>query len=384
MRKEINITSGIKLFCVLAAGSFLLSACGKGEQKNEEISVTLTETDVTKPDLEYPFVTESENGYYVWECISQDWFWDRLIFMDKESGRVVPLCNRPDCGHEGAECNAYFPLMLSGADGIDKHYLQYYEGSLYAVGLSADDYASIFRIKADGSEWEISTKLYRVNYASSGWRTPDLLIDDGYVYFVDSKQSHMKLERIPINGKNAEIVFDVDGDWPVDIRWLKSNDGVIFFQAIEFVDENWENAIDRVYCYDPKVGQCRLVKELTGPYSVQNGVVYYTNEGALCRYSIEKQSTETIADCQMNVLNITLTKNFIILCDQMRDHSLTIFDYEGKKLATVQDTVRLDCYLGGNSDMLFGIWGDERGFGVCFLDLTRPLEELQWEKLAAD
>ena len=124
-----------------------------------------------------------------------------------------------------------------------------------------------------------------------------------------------------------------------------------------------------------------MVKDIVGRYSVHNVFVYHSSPEGLCRYSIQDQTTEILVDQPMNVPNITLTKDYIILCDQWEDGStLTLYDYEGKEITTVPNTLGLAWYFGGDSDMLFGeCWNDYNS--LCFLDLNRPVEELQWEEL---
>ncbi|MBD5482692.1 MAG: hypothetical protein HDR15_09300 [Lachnospiraceae bacterium] len=383
MRKEIHFTSGIKLFCVLAAGLFLLPACGKTEQKSVEENVLESGSCVSDSDFEYYDVAESDKGYYFWEQVSTVVDYPLLMFRDKESGRVVPLCNKPDCMHDVHECNAYFPSIDFVEDGIDKFYLQYYGGSLYAVGLSSDRYVTLFRIMADGSEWEIDTKLYKTDYSTGQWRTPDILIIDGYVYFIDGKQKMMKLERMPLGGGTAEVVFEGDSNAEeVQVYRMKSQDGALFFQALEFVDGNFDHATGGLYRYDFDAGQCSLVKKgLSCPYSVQNGLVYYGGGEGLCCYSIQDEAMEILTDQSMDVPNITLTNKYIILFDQMGGGTLYIYDHEGEELAEVSGDLKPSWYFGGNSDLLFGECRGDESFRLCFLDLNRPFEELQWEGL---
>ena len=385
MRKEIHFTGGIKLLCVLTAGLFLLSACGKTEEEDTGGAATPVESDTVEADFAYPYVAESENGYYYWERKSREQWYPRLMFMDKESGRVVPLCSRPDCTHEGQECNAYFRDVNNNGDGVHKYYLQYYERNLYAVGLSEDAYVSLFRIKADGSaEWEISAKLYRTDYAATGeWKTPEILIHDGYVYFVDRYQKVKKLERMPIGGGAPEILFEGDSDASaVDIFRIKSNGGSLFFQVLSYLNDTPGNSGSTAYRYNPATGQCSLIAEgFSGTYSVRDGFLYYSSPGSLCRYSIQDQTTEILVEQPMNIPTITLTRDYIILCAQWEDGgTLTLYDYEGKEIATVPNTLGLGWYFGGNSDMLFGeCWNADTS--LCFLDLNRPVGELRWEEL---
>ncbi|MDE6421145.1 MAG: DUF5050 domain-containing protein [Lachnospiraceae bacterium] len=385
MKKTSSIKSSIRFLFVLAAGLFLLSACGRTEQKHTgDSTVAHAESNVVFSDFEYPYIAESANGYYFWERISEDQYYPRLMFMDKESGVIVPLCNKPNCMHEGKECNAYYPKVGLGEDGISKYYLQYYKENLYAVGLSADNYVSLFRIKEDGTEWEICTKLYRSDYDSTmKWLAPDILIQDGYVYYIDNKQNNMKLERRPIDGGNAEVVFEEDSDADYNkVYRMEGHDGKIFFQAVSFFGENFDYTGGSLYQYDIKSGQCNLLKSgVFGPYSVRDDMVYYGNMEGICRYSIQNQTTEVLVNQPMNVPNITLTRDYIILCDQMGDGDLFIYDYEGTQIATVSCELKPSWYFGGNSELLFADCVSNGKTSRCFLDLNRPVTELRWEEL---
>ncbi|MCM1190838.1 MAG: DUF5050 domain-containing protein [Butyrivibrio sp.] len=390
MRKEIHFAGGIKLLCVLTAGVFLLSACGKTGEKDADGAILSTESDrmgtgTDEADFAYPYVAESEKGYYFWERVSPDQFYPRLMFMDRESGRVVPLCSRPDCTHEGMECNAYFRVVENDGGGVHKYYLQYYEGDLYAVGLSEDAYVSLFRIRADGSgEWEISAKLYRTDYAATGeWKTPHVLIHGGYVYFDDRYQKIQKLERMSIDGGPSEVLFTGDRDASaVSIQRIKSNGDLLFFSVMSYWNDTPENAEVAAYRYDPAAGQCSMVLEgFLSTFSVRDGFLYYSSAEGLRRYSIQDQTTELLVEQPMNVPTITLTRDYIILCDQWGDGgTLTFYDYEGKKITTVPNTLNVGWYFGGDSDMLFGeCWDDYLSLG--FLDLRRPVKKWQWEEL---
>lgn len=389
MNRQSHIMDGMKIaFFVLAAGLYLLPACGAADQNNITDASETAEPDMVDSDFEYRMTAQSDKGYYLWERIHKDQLQPHLVFMDRETRRVVPLCNKPDCVHEGKDCNAYYSYVDSAEGGVDRRYLQYYEGNLYAVGLSADDYVVLYRIKEDGSEWDVCTKLYKTDYSStSHWISPEVLIKDGYVYFIDAKQEKMKLERVPIDGgTQPETVFEeVSEALYVDVHRMKSKDQYIYFQSVAFTDENFDYSLGALYRYDTISGQCDVVREsLYGPYSVKEDFVYYANTDGLCRYSMENGTIEIINDHPMSVPNITLTKDYIVLCDQMVDHSLYIYDYEGNELLAVPNTVGLLQCFGGNSELMFGECAVDGGLGLCFLDLTRPLDELEWEELKAD
>lgn len=378
-----NLRYHIIFLCVLAAGLFLLSACQKTEQGNVEGTVSAEGAGAVETDLEYYYVAESEHGYYRWKEIDIDSGFPMLMFTDKESGETVPLCNKPDCTHDSEECNACFPVMSAYTNtGMDAHYVQYYNDSLYIIGLGEDDYVTLYRVEADGSEWEESTRLYRTDYSATGhWRTPEILIADGYVYYIDYKQKSMTLTRMPVGGTKAEIIYEDDSDAEVQIHRLKCRNGYVYFQVVTFPEGKYELHEAALYRYDTADGQYSLVKAgIYGSYSVWNDLVYYVDENGLFCYFTQAQTEKTVVDQPLDYPTVTLTEDYIVLCDFKGDGTLTFYDYEGKEAVTVShDMELLALYYGGNSDMLFSEGVDDGALKMYFLDLKEPLDDIQWE-----
>lgn len=386
MRK--NLKYRIIFLYVLTAGLILLSACQKPGRRNTESTASVEGAGAMETDLAYYYVAESEYGYYSWKDISLDSGFPMLMFTDKQSGATVPLCSRPDCTHDSAECNACFPEM--GADtntGVDAYYVQYYEDSVYIIGLGEDDYVTLYRVEADGSEWEESTRLYRTDYSATGhWRTPEILIADGYVYFIDYKQKSMTLSRMPIGGTEAEVIYEDDSDAEVQIHRLKYRDGFMYFQVVTFPEGKYELHEAALYRYDTENGQYSLVKPgIYGSYSVQNDLVYYVDENGIFCHSMQEQTEKTVAEQPLDYPTVTLTEDYIILCDLKGDGTLAFYDYEGKETAIVSCNLdALILYMGGNSNMLFSKAVDDGELKWCFLDLKKPLADMQWEDLQKD
>ncbi len=378
MIKEIKGLTGVLTVVVI-----LLTACGKTESVSTVNINAAEEVDPLELDLEYNLVAESENGYYFWEHMNIDPGIMRLLYMDKESGQVVPLCNKPDCPHDNEDCNAYLPDIALGEDGFSKYYLQFYEDSLYAVGCSQDDYVTLYRIKEDGSEWEKSTQLYRTDYSATGaWREPLVLIADGYVYFVDQKQENMQLERVSLNGNNAEVIYQGNTETASSVYRIKMNGGYVYFQALTFLDDSYDNYQGGLYRYDAATGECDLVKKgIVGPYSVRNDCVYYGSTEGLCCYSIINDTTEILVHKSMEGLYITLTEDYIIIYEDGKDSILTIYDYAGDEIMAVADTTRIVGYYGGNSDLLFAAVSSGYGLQWGILNISDLEDDLQWKEL---
>lgn len=315
------------------------------------------------------------------------------MFLDRESGTVVPLCNKPDCKHESEDldCNACFREVqdirsadseLDG-DGMIHEYLQYYEGSLYAVGCDSEGYAALYRIKPDGSgEWEECTRLYRTDFSSTGrWETPDVFIDNGRVYYADSAQENEKLQSVGIDGEDPEIIFEGEAEMVNLVYRMKSRGGYLYYQVMTYEGDDYENYQGGLYQYDPSTGESRMVKEqLIVPYSVRGDFVYYGNEDGLCCYSMKDQSTKVLADKSMQVPYITLTEDYIAVFDSNAGNELTLYDYTGNEIASINAPELWMCW-GGDSSMLFGQGKGEISSGWKVLNLEDVGEDLQWKSL---
>lgn len=381
MEDRMNFKKITAVLCALAAGFFLLPACSQVAEDHDMVSGNVGNV---APDFEgYYDVGVSENGYYFWEHPKIGHI-QRLMFLDRESGKIVPLCNKPDCTHEDKDCNAYFNQLHLEEDGLEKAYLQYYEGSLYAVGCDAEDYATLYRIHADGSEWESCIRLYRTDYSSTGmWSTPMVFVDDGRVYFVNTDQKHQQLQCIALEGGDAEVIFDGGEDAEaVNAYRLKKADGYLYYQAITYLDDSYQNYHGGLYQYDASTGQSRMVKEgLVGPYSVRDGQVYYVSTEGLCRYSIQEGSTVILADLSMEIPYITLTEEYIAVFDHRGSKTLILYDYEGKALGE-SSKQRMIQYFGGDSGMIFGECADDSGSLTWYaLNLDHIDESMQWVNL---
>lgn len=79
-----------------------------------------------------------------------------ITYTDIETGKSMPLCNKPECDHSSESCNANIP----GPYGLD--FIYYYKNSLYMFGLEGDFY-KIIQADANGSNRKevASFKAYR-------------------------------------------------------------------------------------------------------------------------------------------------------------------------------------------------------------------------------
>ena len=143
-----------------------------------------------------------------------------LHVFDKKTKEFAKLCNKPECKHEGKECNAY----ISGEQGFMQG-LFYYQGNLYSLtselsntgkAETSNAYEAIFlyQISTDGSKHKKVCELTKV-IRSGGSETMSAYIIScfqhrGYLYYLYSMQlndnDHYQ------NGSNIIWRISLDGD----------------------------------------------------------------------------------------------------------------------------------------------------------------------------
>lgn len=389
---KMKCKKNVSFFCTLTAGIILLSACSQNTELNTEKAKDTNKAETTAgtvyTDFENNYVAVSEDGYYFWEGVSGG----RLMFMDRKSGKTVPLCNKPDCTHEDRDwnCNASFQdpgyqLEADGmqGDGIDHNYLMYYEDSLYAVGCDPENYAALYRIKPDGSgEWEKCARLYKTDYSSTGhWKSlQTFFIDDGRVYYVDRNQESQQLVSMDLDGEDREVIFESEEGMTAEVYRLKKNGNYLYYQVLTYEGEDYENYEGGLYQYDPAAGKSSMVKEmLVVPYSVRGDQIYYGNEEGLCCYSMKNQTTEVLNDTSIKMPYITLTEEYIAIFDY-DGRELTLYHYDGEEIVSVCDENMSMCW-GGDSQRLFGETSDaEQSSCWTTLDITNTSGDMEWKR----
>ena len=200
-----------KIVLGLLGISLLLSACSKSDSKEKRVEEYMGQTfdtvsesnlggykeellDLSKYDTENDESNEllngilwnqmaiSDKGYYYWVMSGQ---YDFLYFMDKATGKSVPLCNRPDCEHIDDNCNAYFKTVIhTPKDGIefDRNRVMFLDGYVYVIGHNMGGEHYLYRISEDGSKQEKYMKLYKKELTQTGsegqsitYRTPEFV-----------------------------------------------------------------------------------------------------------------------------------------------------------------------------------------------------------------
>lgn len=352
----------------------------------EEDSLSYNAETDGQPFFRGTSMTRSEHGYYFWEDSSLG----RMMFWDSVSGQTVPLCNRPDCKHSSEECNAWFNGSSFLGIQYDRSFLQFYEGNLYVIGLDEEDYVNLYRVAEDGSSCEKYMELYKADLSADSvegtgesaveYASPYVCIHRGYVYFSDHKESSPKIRRMKLGGDEAEIVYETAGVRP-NLYRLEAYGSYIFFQAGNFTDDTCLDVDGGIYAYNIETGEvCLVKKDAISTYIVQGSDIYYSDVGAIRRYSLTDGEDVQVASYGNWYMDFYGDETYLYIWDSDAE-ILKVYDYEGSAVATVPVEGSVFLY-GGDGTYIFrdgSLNGEETRLVLKTADIAQG--HIEWEPL---
>lgn len=290
MHRRIIIT-------LIITAALLLTSCSKAKP---DIN-TESGTGAYCSDFVNGIVTGSPEGYYFFDTseVSMTTLW----FFDRESKKIVPLCGKAECSHNGGNCDASFPIEL-----FSTYWIQYGEGYLYRIGRSGTDAGqwALYQISKDGSERE---ELFKICTAVSPDSELDALdfpffaVHDGYCYYAHSDTSKnpaftCEFARVKLE-KNAkpELLWQEEG-YGNHITALKVLDGKIFFSCSSYEDSDYTGRNYRLMSCDVSDGSvsCVLDMDSDGYALLGNDVIVCYRNGSIVAYNCGTKEETKITD----------------------------------------------------------------------------------------
>lgn len=330
--------------------------------QNSEGEMEETSMDLEKYSLEYVKesdqqtcfawnqMSKSDLGYYMWGTGEQQ---GMLLFMDAASKVVVPLCNQPNCKHEGENtCDAYYPSYGLADSFYDTAWVQYYEDGVYTIGCDSDGYVYLYKADPDGSNRRKSTSLYRCSTTGEGkWSSPQVVLHRGYVYFINPNNEIPKIEKTVLGEKeNSEVIYEAVGTRPTIYR-IQAYGDYIFFQIGYFKDEKMENVIGGIYAYNTKFNTVICVKkDAVSCYMIAEDQLYYGNEKGIMRYSLSDQTEKEWILTKKAYPEFSLNKDYIFVYE---DHAMQVYDFEGNDVDSIANGENYIEYYYGDDTFLF-------------------------------
>ena len=286
---------------------------------------TATDFEVQPGEYRYQdrdgFFVETEKGNYYMNPSG-----DGLIhFSEPGSHEFHVLCNKPNCGHVNADCNAFLEVAFG-----------YYNGHLYGVTLQ--DHFELIQMDMDGTNHRVITQLPEQKDLSGGSSGGgSYFFDNGYLIFLafpSTSNPDYALPVYKIQLETGETTQLFQGDIPLHTIWpadgVSISNGYIYFPMPQAKASEYAFAEGNL-----ETGHIELVFEdwnkMNSAVVNFDNVLYYHRAGVgLCEYD-KATGTETVkvpTDCSLALPQYT--KDYIIVrtSDDDADTHRTIYAYD--------------------------------------------------------
>ena len=344
MKRMTALTYNMKLIAILLLLCCLLSGCVTSPQQTGSIS-TSTETlpadprDTTPtdpspaidPSLPRPqdrgfnFV-ETEDAYY--------YLFNQMVYVSqKDEPSFYYLCGKPDCPHDGPDCNAFADMALG-----------YWNGKLYGVDLSGDDEQRdwrIFSMNLDGSEHRrvANIELLVSKNGLKGGDYGEFWFYGGFVYYkIDpfTEEDGGAFVRTNLETGESELLFEDyfrpdRGLFPV----VSFSGELLYFTGWEGATRDVNQRAYSLYRYDLRDGTLERLCDWTLDYWImEDGVVYTYRraDGAFYEYDLKTGELRQAAKPDLGLGAAYYDRDYIYLkCWNWEDagvNELYIFDRE--------------------------------------------------------
>lgn len=280
-----------------------------------------------------------------------------LMFWDKSSKIETPLCNNPDCKHNGEQCNAYFSQGGYQKESYFGYKLWYYDHAIYHLGCDEEDNVNIYRVAEDGSSREVAACLYKVDStvieedgASITMTWPGVCIHRGFIYYVNYDETILKIRKVDLETLEEKVIYEHNMGRG-DLYRLKGYGDYIFFEGGYFVDDDYTQYKGDLMFYNTKTGQIQTVVEaVTGPYAVYADNIFYSDDSSIRKFDLITEEDSLLIQNDEAYVNFSIDENGLYVFEDELS-CLNVYSLDGKLMKTIETDKNL-IFLGGDQDYL--------------------------------
>lgn len=246
------------------------------------------------------FFTGSTNGYYILDSY-------RILFYDKSSKKLIPLCSKPECDHEDSSvCNSFVGNIQSG--------IQYYKGKIYYLTKKGSQLI-LDRKDADGGNLEEVAVLTEAFQSTS--EELKLQVNGNYAFVITYKpQGEESIQSLYVKDitNNSEMQKIYEAKYlseTIKLPYIYGNKA--YFTSDYFGYENDELiAYGNLNCYDFETGESSVLAEnADGAIVLQGDTIYFGNhKGEVHKFDIKTSEDTVIINMDEN------NKYFYLASDQ--------------------------------------------------------------------
>lgn len=333
----------MKKLVIIFLSIICLTACGKYEQEDFGNNYD--------PDKDAQIFSSERNAVYTENGFYTIADLERIEFIDRESGKQVPLCAKPDCTHEKESCNAYFRMPLA---------IQIYDKMLYVVAAGSEESTmSLYRLSMDGSEREEVKKLYATEETDTEGCSLSFVIHRGYGYMVtnwmqkDRRERTQALYRISLDrDEEKEIIYEYKGYVPL-LYIIQGEKNRLYVTADRYLDKDLKEHETSSFYFDILKGTTTElpVPNGYGLIGEKNGSLYYYKSDEKIVYRMNEDGTgqNGLFEWEYSDMLICRDSNYLYLNNMVAVYEndlpetelkVMVIDYEGnvvRELADMQE-----------------------------------------------
>lgn len=191
----------------------------------------------------------SDQGFY---AIDED---NCLVyFIDKNSYKSTPLCDKTNCAHDDSSCNAFYGELQGVYVNDGFVYVTAYdynaEGEIDCMGL--------YKLTMDGSEKNRVRTLFRCDDDEQRALSADFIIHRGVGYLTvdclprDKEEWEQIVWRVSLEDDGMDEIYRVKGYYP-SISIVSTYEDNIYFCSYVHKDSSWDSDEEEiVHCYNSK------------------------------------------------------------------------------------------------------------------------------------
>ena len=316
-------------------------------------------------EMQMRAITASPDGYFFFKWYPKAKI---LCFIDKNTKKCIPVCSRADCRHNDDSCDAAYHGL---------NYINYYNGSLYAVGAQTDinnppyAYFYLYRISCDSSVYE---KVFDMVYVDgNNTIVPPFIMHRGCVYYIIKNGEEYFLYLYDIDKKSKQLLYYVKDPYAVLGVMQGYGDGIFFTVC------PGENEKDKLIYYNRKNGEYYEIieKMSSASYTIINdGILYYDGKHIKKVEFTTLDETDFI-ECERvyvsydgryvytdNEWNCTYDKEHL----DYSNRRVEVYGVDGKHIDTINLVGNTGFPMFGDKDYMFFYFNDDN---ISMLDKSQ-------------
>lgn len=310
--------------------------------------------------------------------------------MDKNSGNFIALCDKPDCAHNTADCNAY----VAGGHGID---IDVYENYIYSIVQNKDEEKitlDLIKMSKDGSgEREIAVNLASMKLEDNNSVAVRWIIHRGYIYYVYILNSGYTEDTYYLNGSNCIYRRALDGSgeaeciMPLDLYMdknyvkLKAVGSYVYFIMPEIDDAGLKG---KLYRYNTESDKIEYISQAgyIADYAAVGETLIFKKAGnpyEIWRYDSSDNSAARLFEADKNIgqayYDVCADDHYIYNLYDNGDGSAVVYvacDYEGNYIGQFEKPQEYE-YMGMDEKNIYFQTNTDNDVKFCYITKEEAL-----------